>query len=243
MPAGQGGRHYERLLVSKINYFALQHGLDLECSDPAGANKNEKDIKITGVKSLTIEAKNTIGKRGEFGQFQLKWADGEWKLKKSKNSDLTKRIFDAVASKLPSVEGYDALSYINLNFEIADNLRNAWLGSRFEDGKYAGFDIIDVDASEIGLSASGIIEEYYAGNDAIQIDGYGLYGLSEKIPTKFSDADPWVKVKFRVKYHGGFKKGKPRYSFTVVPFVEDLAASDLDLEDDETLKQIFMEET
>jgi hypothetical protein len=241
MPAGQGGRHYERLLVSKINYFALQHGLDLKCSDPAGANSNEKDIRITGVKSLTIEAKNTIGKRGEFGQFQLKWSDNEWKLKKSKNSDLTTKIFKAIVSRLPTVENYEALDYANLNFKIANDLRNAWLGSHFEDGKYAGFDIINVDASEVDLSPAGIIEEYYTGNDAIQIDGYGLYGLSEKIPTKFSDADPCVKIKFRVKYHGGFKKGKPRYSFTVVPFVENLSSSEMDLEDDETLKRIFVE--
>tara|TARA_Y100001973_G_scaffold64628_1_gene94469 strand:+ start:1227 stop:1958 length:732 start_codon:yes stop_codon:yes gene_type:complete len=243
MPAGQGGRHYERMLVAKINYFALKNGLNLQCSDPAGANKNEKDIKITGAKSLTVEVKNTIGMRAEFGQFQTKWADGEWKLSKNVNSDLTKRIFGAVVSKLPPVEGYDALGFTNLDFEIADNLRIAWLGSGFEDGKYGGFDIIDVDTSEIGLSAAEIIEEYYAGNDAIQIDGYGLYGLSDKIPTSFSDAEPWVKIKFRVKYHGGFKKGNPRYSFTVAPFVEDLAASDLDLECEETLTQIFMEQT
>ena len=242
MPAGQGGRHYERMLVTKINYFALKNGLDLQCSDPAGANKNEKDIKITGVKSLTIEAKNTIGKRGEFGQFQIKWADGGWKLRSSKNTELAEKIFNSAVDKLPAVTSHDTLSYTNLNFSIADDLRKEWLGSRFEDGKYAGFDVVDIDTKDLGLSPAGIIEEYYAGNDGIQIDGYGLYGLSDKIPTRFSDAEPLVKIKFRVKYHGGFKKGNPRYSFTVTPFVEDLAASELDLECEETLTQIFMEQ-
>jgi hypothetical protein len=242
MPAGQGGRHYERLLVTKINYFALKNGLDLHCSDPAGANKNENDIKITGTKSLTIEAKNTIGKRGEFGQFQIKWDNGEWKLKKSKNSELAEKIFASIVHKLPTVSIYQSLSYSNLDFRIANNLRKEWLGSHFEDGKYAGFDVLDIDAKQLGLSPTGIIEEYYAGNDGIQIDGYGLYGLSDKIPTSFSDAEPLVKIKFRVKYHGGFKKGNPRYSFTVTPFVEELAVSKLDLECEETLKQIFMEQ-
>lgn len=238
MTAGQGGRHYERLLATKINFFAYKNNLDVHCPEPAGSNKLAKDLEISCSNPLTIEIKNTIKQRGEFGQFRISWTPEGWILKSGKNIELANKILLSIKNSLPSAYDFDKLT-----FEVVNELHQRWKGTKIKNGNYGGFDVMLVSAEEVGLNSAKIIQDYYKGNDGIQIYGFGLYGLTDRVPTCFSEANPEVMIKFRVKYHGGFKKGKPQYSFTVVPIVKNLNKSSLDLESEETLKKLFMEET
>lgn len=236
MAAGSGGRHYERMLAAMINLFAARNNINIECEDPAGSDKNAKDIRInTQGQPLCIEVKNSIGERGEFGQFQIQWSNNAWSFKSGKNAELSQKILDAIRPRLPN-----AFDFTTFNFSVANSLRRQWLGSYFPQNSYGGFDVVFVNATEVGLSSVDLIETYYAGNDGIQIDGYGLYGLNNRIPVGFADAQPQVSIKFRVKYHGGYRRGRPTYSFTVAPTLFSLQRSTMDLENDETLKKLFL---
>ena len=237
MAAGSGGRHYERLLATTINFFAFRNSLDINCKPPAGSDKFAKDIQVTGSKPLSIEVKNAIGERPALGQFQLRWSRRGWFLKSGKNTKLAKQIFTACKPKLPKAFGFKKLTY-----NVVNELRHRWTGEYFQEGKYGGFDVFFIDAESVGLNSAELIKEYYKGNDGIQVDGYGLYGFTDKIVANISDYNPVVKVKFRVKYHGGWKNGDPKYSFTMVPVLYNVQKSSMDLEDDNTLRSLLMEE-
>ena len=248
------GEEYEKNLESSIANILGDNFIVTTAGFGHGS-----DITITsadGAKSLSIEAKTSVG--ADFGQGSARYNNGtgDWEINPTAQMmhnenkyALFLAILDSirVETGLPSFSSLDSKDfgpgseeygdiYINKDnniYGLRRSPKTKELSQLIQQEWFAGQESLYI------AYDAGTITKYYAskGDDLMQIKGHGLYALNERVATILNiplfHEGVSGQIRFRLKTHGG---AYDRRSFTIANQIRgSLAPSPLSLDREEDL--------
>lgn len=238
------GTSLETKYENFINDNYQQNGISAKS---AGTTSNS-DLIITGPKgSMSIELKNSIG--ADFGQFKVAYniATRSWSIIPTKSSKKNNEFFQKIFQKTIKPELDQKAYFADLDQNILNIRGNFILGLKdsTNTGIYKKFLEKNWFSGRADLKKEidfELVSQYYLnkGDSFIQIEGKGLYALSEKDASAFglplfSQVGKASILRFRIKPHSSTNGV---HSFTVAIKV-DVAGSSKTMSNKDDLDNIL----